>query len=232
MSTALRSKSPITPKNKPAAKLKEQSTPKPRRRKTVPKFELESLVIHFGPLKDKITDDEFFKFCMRNRGLRIEMSKEGEMIIMMPTGGEGGNRSFKLTTRFGSWAEADGTGEGFDSSTEFSLPNGAKRSPDVSWIRRDRWEALPAEQRKKFPPICPDFVVELRSETDRLNPLKKKMEEYIANGAQLGWLIDPLKKKVHIYRPNAEVETLDKPKSLSGEPLLKGLNLNLAGILD
>ncbi|MEP7336311.1 MAG: Uma2 family endonuclease [Acidobacteriota bacterium] len=232
MSTALRSKSPIAPKNKPKAKLKAEPQPRPRRPKTTPKFEFEPLVIHFGPLKDKITDDEFFKFCMRNRDLRIEMSKEGEMIIMMGAGGEGGNRNFKLTARLGSWVEADGTGEGFDSSTEFSLPNGAKRSPDFSRIRRERWEALSAKQREEFPPICPDFVVELRSRTDRLPPLKKKMEEYIANGAQLGWLIDPLKKKVHIYRPNAEVEILDKPKSLSGEPLLKRLKLNLSGILD
>jgi len=154
------------------------------------------------------------------------------MIIMMPTGGEGGSRNFNLAGEFRVWVKADGTGIGFDSSTGFKLPNGAKRSPDLSWIRRDRWKAIPARQRKKFAPICPDFVVELRSETDHLEPLKAKLEEYIANGARLGWLIDPLKKKVYIYRPDAEIEILDKPKSLSGEPLLKGLELDLSGILD
>lgn len=232
MSTALRSKSTIALKTEPAPKSKSTPQLKARPQKNTTKFEVERLVIRFGPLKNKITDEEFFQFCQRNQDLRIEMSKEGEMIIMMGTGGEGGNRNFKLTARLGSWVEADGTGEGFDSSTEFSLPNGAKRSPDFSWVRRERWESLSARQREEFPPLCPDFVVELRSRTDRLNPLKKKMEEYIANGAQLGWLSDPLKRKVYIYRPNVEVEILDKPKSLSGEPLLKGLNLNLAGILD
>lgn len=232
MSTAVRTKSPIVPKTKPPAKLKAKSPLKPSRQKAAPKVEMESLVIRFGPLKEKITDEEFFKFCMRNRDLRIEMSKEGEMIIIMPTGGEGGNRSAKLTARIGAWAEADGGGEFFDSSTEFSLPNGAKRSPDFSWVRRERWESLSAKQREEFPPLCPDFAVELRSRTDRLPPLKKKMEEYIANGAQLGWLIDPLKKKVYIYRPNVKVEILDNPTSLSGEPLLKGLKLNLSGILN
>ncbi|MEK7829707.1 MAG: Uma2 family endonuclease [Acidobacteriota bacterium] len=177
-------------------------------------------------------DDEFFKFCMLNQDLRIEMSKDGEIMIMMPTGGEGGNKSFKLTTRLGVWVEADGTGVGFDSSTEFSLPNGAKRSPDFSWIRRERWEALTNKQREVFSPICPDFVVELRSRTDRLKHLKAKMDEYIENGARLGWLIDPKEKKVHIYRPNAEAEILDNPKNLSGGSVLKGLKLDLAGILD
>jgi Uma2 family endonuclease len=194
--------------------------------------DLNALVIRLGPLKQHVTDDEFFEFCQLNRDLRIEMTSEGEMIIMLPVGSEGGHRNFNLTTRFGVWAEADGTGLGFDSSTGFTLPNGAKRSPDLSWIRRERWDAIPKKRRKKFAPICPDFVVELRSETDALELLQKKMEEYLAQGAQLGWLIDPLKKKVHLYRPDAEVEILDRPRRLSGEPLLKGLGLDLAGILD
>ena len=191
-----------------------------------------ALVIRLGPLQRKLTDDEFFEFCQRNRDLRIEMNKEGEMIIMMPTGGEGGNRSYNFTVEFGIWAKADDTGVGFDSSTGFKLPNGAKRSPDLAWIRKERWDAIPRRQRKKFPPICPDFVVELRSETDALAPLQAKMEEYIANGAELGWLIDPLEKKVHIYRPKARVKILNHPKTVSGEPLLKGLKLDLTGILD
>ncbi len=195
-------------------------------------FDSNALVIRLGPLQRKLTDDEFFEFCRHNRDLRIEMTKEGEMIIMMPTGSEGGNRNFSLAVEFGVWVKADGTGLGFDSSTGFTLPNGAKRSPDLAWVRKDRWEAIPKKQRKKFAPICPDFVVELRSETDDLKPLQAKMEEYIANGAELGWLIDPLEKKVHIYRPNARVKILNRPKTLSGEPQLKGLKLNLAGILE
>ena len=194
--------------------------------------ELTSLVIHLGPLKHKLTDDEFFEFCMLNRDLRIEMSKEGEMIIMMPTGSEGGNRNFNLTVEFGIWVKTDGTGVGFDSSTGFRLPNGAKRAPDLAWIRRDRWEAIPKKQRKKFAPICPDFVVELRSETDNLETVKAKMEEYMDNGAQLGWLIDPLEKKVYIYRPNTRLKVLNNPTTISGEPFLKGLTLKLAGILE
>ena len=205
-----------------------KATKKPRQ--TTEHFVTESLVIQLGPLNDKLTEDEFFDFCARNRDLRIEMTSEGEMIIMMPVGGEGGNRNFKLNGKFAAWVEADGTGEGFDSSTGFILPNGAERSPDFAWVRRDRWKAIPRKQRKKFPPLCPDFVVELRSETDKLPPLKKKMEEYIENGAQLGWLIDPLEKKVYIYRPDVKVEVLNHPASISGEPLLKGLKLDLRSI--
>jgi Uma2 family endonuclease len=192
--------------------------------------EWESLVLTLGTRK--ITDDEFFEFCRLNPDLRIEMSKEGEVIIMMPTGGEGGHRNYLLTVRLGNWVEADGTGVGFDSSTGFILPNGAKRAPDFSWIQRERWDAIPKKQRKKFPPICPDFVVELRSETDKLATVKAKMDEYMGNGAQLGWLIDPLEKKVYIYRPNARVKVLDNPATISGEPFLKGLTLKLAGILE
>jgi Uma2 family endonuclease len=179
-----------------------------------------------------MSDEDFWEFCARNRDLRLEMTSEGQMIIMMPVGGEGSNRNFLLTARLGAWAEADGTGIGFDSSGGFRLPNKAKRSPDASWVRRERWEALTDKQRKKFPPLCPDFVIELRSESDRLKKLQDKMEEYIANGAQLGWLIDPIEKKVYIYRPNAPVEILDHPQEISGEPLLKGFTLKLAGIID
>lgn len=193
---------------------------------------LEAMVVRLGPLRSRLTDEEFFEFCARNRDLRIEMTKDGEMIIMMPVGSEGGHRNFTLAGRFFAWAEADGAGLGFDSSTGFTLPNGAKRSPDLSWIRLDRWNAIPKNQRKKFAPVCPDFVVELRSETDGLSAVQEKMEEYIENGAQLGWLIDPIERNVHIYRPSVEVEILEHPQSVSGEPLLKGFVLNLAGIIE
>ena len=192
----------------------------------------EALVIHLGPLKSHLSDDEFFEFCALNSDLRIEMTKEGEMIIMLPVGSEGGHRNFNLTAEFGIWAKSDGTGVGFDSSSGFTLPNGAKRAPDLSWIERERWEAIPRKQRKKFAPICPDFVVELRSETDTLVAVKKKMDDYMESGAQLGWLIDPIQKKVHIYRPNVEVEILDHPGNISGEPLLKGFVLDLTGIFE
>ncbi len=194
--------------------------------------DLDALVICLGPFKHAITDDEFFEFCAVNRDLRIEMTNEGEMIIMLPVGSEGGKRSFNLTSAFGAWVKSDGTGVGFDSSTGFKLPSGAKRSPDLSWIQKERWNAIPERQRKKFAPVCPDFVVELRSETDSLAALKAKMEEYLANGAQLGWLIDPLEKKVYLYRPQVVVEIVDNPPTISGEPLLKGFVLSLADIFD
>ena len=179
----------------------------------------------------RMTDAEFMDFCAQNPELRIEMTSKGELIVMSPVTGRGGNRNFFLTGRFFEWAENDNTGVGFDSSTCFTLPNGAKRSPDVSWIRRERWDALTPEEQDEFPPICPDFVVELRSKSDRLKMLEEKMEEYLLNGAQLGWLIDPLQKRVHIYRPGSPVEILNQPQEVSGEPLLKGFVLNLAGII-
>lgn len=180
----------------------------------------------------RFSDEEFERFCAENKGLRIEMTKEGEMIIMMPVTPQGSNRNFILSGRFFAWTETGDTGIGFESSACFTLPNGAKRSPDVSWMMRERWEALSEEEKDSFTHVCPDFVVELRSKSDRLKPLQAKMEEYIENGAQLGWLIDPIEKKVHVYRPGAQVETLDNPKEISGEPLLEGFTLKLEGIID
>ncbi|HQU85801.1 MAG TPA: Uma2 family endonuclease [Pyrinomonadaceae bacterium] len=190
----------------------------------------ESIEVDFGKFLKPMNDDEFFDFCQRHKDLRIEMEANGEIIFMPPTGTETGIKNFKLTTKFGNWVEKDGSGEGFDSSTGFVLPNGAKRSPDLSWMTLEKWNAIPKAKRKKFAPVCPDFVVELRSETDNLNKLKEKMKEYIENGASLGWLIDAAKRKVYVYRPNAEVETLENPTEISGEPLLKGFTLNLKEI--
>jgi Uma2 family endonuclease len=143
---------------------------------------------------------------------------------MAPTGGETGHRNFGLIVQFGRWVEDNTTGLGFDSSTVFILPNGAKRSPDVAWVRRARWEALTPEQREEFPPLCPDFVVELRSRTDRLPVLQAKMQEYLDNGAQLGWLIDPYERKVYIYRPGIEPDCLENPDAISGESVLPGFS--------
>ncbi len=180
----------------------------------------EPIEIDFGDLLKPMSDDDFADFCQRHRDLRIEMDQFGEIIIMPPTYSETGAINFELSVDFGVWARADGTGKSFDSSTGFTLPNSAKRSPDLSWIKLDRWLAIPAEKRKKFAPICPDFVVELRSTSDSLPRLQAKMAEYIDNGATLGWLLDVLNKKVHIYQPYAPMQILDNPSEVSGEPLL------------
>jgi Uma2 family endonuclease len=189
----------------------------------------EALVLHFGR---KMSEDEFYDFCMLNRDLNLELTSEGDLIIMPPTGMKTGHRNFELIGSFAAWARQDGTGIGFDSSSMFSLPNGAKRSPDLCWIRKERWEALTEKERERFSPICPDFVVELRSPSDSLKRLQKKMEEYVENGAQLGWLIDPLKKKVYVYRPQTAVEVLDDPQTVSGEPVLPGFTLDVRMLWD
>ena len=189
--------------------------------------ESESLVVHFGDMLRNITDDEFFKFCQLNRDLRIERTSDGEILIMPPTGGDTGRANSALNGLLYSWAQRDGTGITFDSSTGFTLANRAKRSPDAAWVKRSRWDALTKQQRAEFPPLCPDFVVELRSPSDAIEALRAKMREYLANGALLGWLIDPIEKKVYIYRPNAEVACLDDPKTVSGDPVLPGFVLEL-----
>jgi len=187
-------------------------------------------VMDFSPLTTKVSDEQFTELCRRNPDLRIELTSEGDLIIMPPTGGKTGARNFYLTGKFSVWVEKDATGRGFDSSTEFTLPNGAKRSPDVSWVRLERWNALSDEEQEEFPPLCPDFVIELRSRSDRLKELQLKMEEYMANGAELGWLIDPFDRKIYVYRPRTPVEVLDNPGEISGEPLLKGFVLDVQSL--
>ncbi len=196
-------------------------------------FALENgMVVDFSPLATKVSDEEFAELCRLNPELQIERTSEGELVIVAPTGGKTGRRNAKLTVAFGLWAERDGTGQSFDSSTLFSLPNGARRSPDLSWVRNERWEDLSPEQQEQFPPLCPDFMVELRSKTDSLKSLTEKMEEFIANGAELGWLIDPSERKVHVYRPGQAVEILNDPETVSGEPLLKGFILEVRSLWD
>jgi Uma2 family endonuclease len=177
-----------------------------------------------------MTDDQFFDFCQLNRHFRIERNQIGDLFIMSPTGSETEERNFNLIVQLGIWTKQDGTGVGFGSSGGFTLPNGAVRSPDAAWINRTKWEAIPAEQRKKFAPICPEFIIELRSETDNLKILQEKMQEYIDNGTQLRWLIDRKQRKVFIYRPNCVVEELDNPQTLTGENLLPGFVLDLSQI--
>ncbi len=186
----------------------------------------------FGKVLRKMDDDEFFEFCRRNSYWRIEMGKHGEIIIMPPTGTETGRKIFKLAVEFGNWVKKDGKGEGFDSSTGFRLPNGARRSPDLSWIKLENWEKISKAKRKKIAPICPDFVIELRSESDSLKKMQAKMSECIKNGTSLGWLIDATKKRVYVYRPNVKVEILNNPTQISGEPLLQGFTLNLKEICE
>jgi Uma2 family endonuclease len=177
-----------------------------------------------------MNDQQFFEFCQANADYRFERTAHGEIVILSPTGSESGNRNANLTVQVGIWAERDGTGLIFDSSTGFTLPNGAVRSPDLAWIRKSRWDAIPPEQRKKFAPICPDFVVELRSETDDLVMLQVKMQEYINNGAALGWLIDPLEKQVYVYQSDGSVQQLNAPLTLSDDPVLPGFVLDLGKI--
>ncbi len=175
----------------------------------------------------KLTEEQFVRLCEENPDLRIELTAQGELVIMPPTGMDTGRRNSRLTRRLDTWTEMDGTGIAFDSSTLFTLPNGAKRSPDASWVRRERWDALPAKERAGFGLLCPDFVVELRSPTDRLADLQEKMQEYIDNGARLGWLIDPLEKRVYVYRLDQPVEVLDDPPAVNGDPVLPGFVLHV-----
>ena len=178
----------------------------------------------------KMTDDQFFELCQNNRELRFERNTNGELIIMPPTGGETGNRNGRLNQQLFNWSDTDGTGIAFDSSTCFKLPNGADRSPDASWIKLERWDALTDEEKQKFPPICPDFVIELLSPSDSLKTTQEKMQEYIDNGVGLGILINRKSRQVEIYRQGKEVEVLDSPAGVLGEDVLKGFVLNLGMI--
>jgi Uma2 family endonuclease len=191
--------------------------------------EIPPLVLHLAPVIE-VSDQQFFDLCQLNRDLRIECTSQGDLVIMPPTGGETGRMNFELTALFGRWVQADGSGIGFDSSTGFTLSNGAKRSPDLAWVKRERWEALTPQQRQQFPPLCPDFVLELRSPSDSLEYVQAQMQEYLDNGAQLGWLIDPIERKVYVYRPQAPVECLDDPPTLSGDPVLPGFVLELGRV--
>ncbi|MEH1934118.1 MAG: Uma2 family endonuclease [Nostoc sp.] len=177
-----------------------------------------------------ITDDQFYEFCQLNRDFRIERNAVGELVIMPPTGSETDQHNFDIIVQLGIWTKQDGTGVGFGSSGGFTLPNGAVRSPDAAWIKCDRWEAISPELRKKFAPICPEFVIELRSESDNLRILQDKMQEYIDNGTQLGWLIDRKQRRVFIYRPNTAIEVLNNPRTLYGETLLPGFVLDLSQV--
>lgn len=187
------------------------------------------LILNAGP-DVALTNEQFFRLCLANRDLRLERSAKGDLIVMPPSGGKTGARNSNMVMQVAAWAQIDGSGVSFDSSTGFELPNGAMRSPDVAWVRRTRLARLTAEQKERFLPLCPDFVVELLSPSDSLSMTQEKLEEYLANGAQLGWLIDPTPRRVYVYRPGAAVEPLDNPMHLAGDPVLPGFALDLAPI--
>jgi len=187
------------------------------------------LVVRFRPLFD-MTPDEFWEFCSLNPDLNVELTAAGEVVFMSPSGMATGAQNAQVLLALGQWAKENGTGVVFDSSTGFTLPNKAVRSPDAAWVQRERVAALTPAQRKRFAPLCPDFVVEVASPSDRLVDLQAKMDEYIANGAQLGWLIDPAARTVHFYRPGEPVATLENATSVSGDPILPGFTLDLVAV--
>lgn len=187
------------------------------------------LILHLQPVVD-LSDEQLFEFAGINRDLRIERNAQGELIIMPPTGGETGRRNAEIALQLGLWAKRDGRGTTFDSSTGFRLSNGAVRSPDASWVAQARLAHISDEEKRKFIPLCPDFVVELRSATDSLSVLRDKMREYLDNGTQLALLIDPEQRRVDVYRAGTEVEELSGPESVSGEPVLPGFVLDLREI--
>jgi Uma2 family endonuclease len=177
-----------------------------------------------------MTEEQFYQFCLANPDLRIERTASGEVIVMPPAFSDTGNRNFNIVVQLSNWTERNGTGIGFDSSSGFTLPNGAIRSPDTAWIKLERWNVLTEKQKASFAPICPDFVIELRSASDTVSGLQKKMEEYIANGTLLGLLIDRPSRTVYIYRPHQNPVILNAPEIVSGEPELPGFELVMAKI--
>jgi Uma2 family endonuclease len=182
----------------------------------------------------RVTPEQFEQLAYAEQLARLELTKTGELIIMSPTGGTAGRKNRRLTQQLGNWADRNGTGETFDSSTVFVLPNGARRSPDASWIKLERWNQLTQAQQDGFPPLAPDFVIELVSPSDmrnqRYEDLQAKMQEYLDNGVKLGWLIEPSAKTVEIYRIGQQVEILNNPHTLSGEDVLPGFILDLSEI--
>lgn len=190
---------------------------------------MNAYTINFNPVFD-MTDEQFYQLCQLNPDVKFERNAKGELLIMSPTGGETGYYNSELNAEFVVWNRQTKLGVVFDSSTGFKLPNGGDRSPDVAWVRKERWDALTPEQKKKFPPIAPDFVLELMSPTDTLREIQAKMQEYMTSGVRLAWLIDPEGRRVEIYRPGQDIEVVDAPETLSGEDVLPDFVLNLRAI--
>ena len=190
-----------------------------------------SLTVQLEGVVD-LDENQLFELCRRNRDLRIERTARGEIVVMTPAGGRTSNRNIKIAAQLELWAERDETGEAFDSSGGFTLPSGAMRSPDAAWVERSQLRELPPSSREKFLPLCPTFVIELRSPSDPLSSVQSKLEEYIDNGTRLGWLIDPIQRRVYVYRPGLDAEILDQPRSVAGDPELPGFVLELVRIWD
>ncbi len=189
------------------------------------------MVLRLHPAID-LTREQFFHFCQLNSGVRIELTADGEITIMPPTGGETGARNMRAGAQVARWADEDGSGVVFDSSTGFELPSGAVRSPDVAWVANARLARLSVEEKRRFLPLCPDFVIELCSPTDSVAEVQQKMEEYRANGARLGWLLDPDRRRAAVYYADGRVDWLERPASIAGDPVLPGFILSLAAIWD
>jgi Uma2 family endonuclease len=187
---------------------------------------MNTYVLNLDPIVH-LTDEQFYQLCLANRDLNLELNAKGELIIVSPVGGESGNEEAGLITDLEIWNRQTKLGKVFSSSTIFRLGNGAKRSPDAAWVKLERWEALTSDERKKFPPIIPDFLIELRSQSDRLRPLQDKMQEYLENGLRLGWLINFQDQQVEIYRENQPVEIVQLPGVLRGEEVLPGFELEV-----
>lgn len=179
----------------------------------------------------RVTPEQFEAFCRANPLLPLERSAAGRLVVMPPAGNTSSGRNLILSAQLYNWTEADGSGKAFDSSASFTFPNGAIISPDAAWVRWEVWHAIPAEEQERFARLVPDFVAETRSPSDRLNGLQAKMRQYVDQGVRLAWLIDPLRQKVEVYRPEREPVTLDKPATLDGEGVLPGFVLDLKGIL-
>ncbi|MGB7412712.1 MAG: Uma2 family endonuclease [Thermosynechococcaceae cyanobacterium] len=186
-----------------------------------------AISLNLESLTETLTHEQFYELCMTNKDVAMERSPSGELIIMPPVGGESGRKEARYIFKLVAWNEQTDLGEVFSSSTVFKLPNGGDRSPDAAWINRECWDALTPEQQEKFLPICPDFVIELRSKSDRLKPLQAKMREYLGSGLRLGWLINPQDQSVEIYRAGKEAEMLKFPVILSGENILPGFTLEI-----
>ena len=195
----------------------------------IPSEDFQTLVLQLPgpPRKDA---DWFYDFCQANDEWQFERTAEGDILVMAPAGGESGYCESETNYQLREWAGRDGTGRAFSSNTGFILPNRATRAPDASWVKMSRLAKIAASKKRKFIPLCPDFVIEVRSPSDRLPRLQGKMEEYRENGAVLGWLIDPQERKVYVYRQGKPVECLDHPKRLKGDPELPGFVLQLAQI--
>ena len=177
-----------------------------------------------------LTPDQFYRLCSDNPELRLELTAQKEIVIMPPACSESGAWNFNVNAQLAEWIKKDGRGIGFDSSAGFTLPNAAVRAPDAAWVLREKWDALTKKQRLKFAPVVPNFVIEIRSQSETLRQQSSKMEEYMAAGVPLGWFLDPFDRKVYIYRRGEQPKVLENPESVSGDPELPGFVLDLAQV--